>query len=149
MITNFFYSIILFLRDEWLWSMTWGWYQISLGLLCTWFLFMYQCRIKSLPSLILTVASYWVAFVLYTVLVVGVLGSLIATDQMPERILYNYYMVSIGLAIIFSTLQSIFFVCINRWYHKRSNQIVKVIFAGNIVAAIIATYLMRSSFATI
>lgn len=129
--------------------MTWGWYQITLGLLLTWFLFMYQCRMKSLPALILTVTSYWAAFVVYTLFVVLILGRFISTDQIPVRLIANHYVVSTGLALIFSSIQSVFFLMLNRWYNKSIKHIVGVIFSGNIAAALITTYIMRASFATI
>lgn len=147
-IQQIFFSIVSFLRDEWLWSMTWGWYQISLGLLFTWILLMYHSRMKSLPALILTVTSYWSAFVIYTLFIIVGLSQLIKTEHMPVQVVNNLT-ISLGLAFIFTLIQAFFFKIINRWYRLKLTRVIWVTLLGNIFAALTATYFMRFALITV
>lgn len=140
---EFLKSFFLFLRDEWLWSMTWGWYQISFGLLCTWFLFVYTNRLKSLPALLLTATSYWSAFVIYTLFILLISHVIIQIDYVPGQTVINSMHVSFFLGIIFTILQTFFFQITNQWYHLKMKQVIAITFLGNSIAAFFVTYCMR------
>ncbi|HMK32375.1 MAG TPA: hypothetical protein VK431_01995, partial [Nitrosopumilaceae archaeon] len=49
---------VTFLVDELLWMMTWGWYQIALGIVFSWFIFILMGRMRLLQALLLVISSY-------------------------------------------------------------------------------------------
>lgn len=61
--------VVTFFVDELLWMMTWGSYQLTLGLIFTWFFFTLMGRLRMLPALFLTIGSYAFAIVVYFVFV--------------------------------------------------------------------------------
>jgi hypothetical protein len=140
--------IFTFFLDGWLWSMTWGWYQLSLGLLFTWLLLIYISRIKSLPALILTITSYWSAFAVYTLFVALISTYIVQGDYVPEKAIGST-MIAVTLAIVFTLLQGVFFQLINQWYHLNFWQVLSITFIGNSMAALFVTYFMQFTLVTI
>src|SRR5439155_14702800 len=107
-----------------------GWYQISLGLLFTWILLIYLGHMRSLPALILTITSYWSAFVVYTLFIVLVSTYMVQGNYVTERAMSSTVIAGI-LAFTFTLLQGLFFQLINQWYHLNFWQLFFITFVGN------------------
>lgn len=134
-------TVLTFIKNEWLWSLTWGWYQSALGLFFTTVLFVMIRKIKSLPTLLLIVTSYWSAFVVYLLLVIfsccylyAINSSLIyvAVDHSPWTALL--------LGLFFTLLQSCFLHLAHQKYRIKLTNVISITVVGNGTAAVCASY---------
>lgn len=108
-------NFVTFFVDELFWMMTWGWYQLTLGIVISWFMFMLVGRMKILPALILTLGSYSFAVFMYCLftgyLLINFFQWKFIGGLMPN--VYNALDASLILAGIFSLLQLLFYAIIN------------------------------------
>jgi len=125
-----------FLVEEWLWSITWGWYQLAFGLICSTIIFIIHRRLKSLPALIVVAASYWSAFVLYLLCVMAFSCYIIYSGQYSLDIKSSFHSI-ILLAIVFTLLQILFLRIVHAWYRIKFGCVLWVTCMGNGIAAIV------------
>lgn len=132
-----------FIINEWQWSITWGWYQLALGLLCSTTIFMTMRKTKSLPAIILVITSYWSAFVVYLVLMLCSSMYMINVMHKPVLIISDA-VVSLCLALFFTLLQTFFLRLVHEWYRVQFQCVLWVTLAGNSLAAAI-TFLLTQA----
>src|SRR5438477_5897770 len=106
---------VTFFVDELLWMMTWGWYQLALGLIITWFMFILMGRMRLMHALFLTVGSYAFAIVVYfgfvTCLLINFFQWKFLGGGVPN--VYNPLDASLLLGGILSVMQGLFYCIIN------------------------------------
>jgi hypothetical protein len=132
-----------FITQEWQWSITWGWYQLALGLLCSTTIFMSMRKTKSLPAIILVITSYWSAFIVYLVLMFCSSLYMINIMQKPVLIISSAPMPLI-LGIFFTLLQIFFVHLVHEWYRVHFQCVLWVTLVGNSMAAAI-TFLLTQA----
>src|SRR5438105_10038254 len=131
-------SFTPFLIDAWSWGMTWGWYQLALGLLCSTTIFMGMLRRNSLPALMMTLVSYWSAFTVYLLFFFFSYTYVIHINQFSIHIVYGTVL-SIIVALLFSLTQAFFLHLIHQWYRIRLQCVLWVTLVGNIFAAALSS----------
>lgn len=139
-----------FIVDEWQWGLTWGWYQLTLGVFCSISIFMSMRRAKSLPALILVIISYWSAFVVYLVCMLLSSIYMIGYAQVPVNIIVNTVVI-LCFGVLCTLLQAFFLHITHHWYRVKLQCVLGVTLAGNSIAAIIAflaTHIMHSHYVT-
>lgn len=137
-----------FIVHEWQWGLTWGWYQLALGVFCSIGIFMGMRRTKSLPVLILVIISYWSAFVVYLVGMLLLSIYMIGFAQIPITIIANGAVILCS-GILFTLLQAFFLRITHHWYKVKLQCVLSVTLAGNSIATMItfiAAYAMNSSY---
>jgi hypothetical protein len=138
-----------FVVDEWRWGLTWGWYQLALGVLCSTSIFMSMRRTKSLPALILVIVSYWSAFVVYLVCMLLSSIYMIGYAQVSVHTISSSAVI-ICCGVFFTLLQAFFLHMAHDWYRVKLQCALWVTLLGNSIAAIIAfivTHAMHSRYA--
>ena len=134
--TNWYFFAI----NQWSWSLTWGWYQLALGLICSVTIFMVMRKLKSLPALILLITSYWSAFIVYFACV-GLLSLyMIYVEQVAIDIVPGITVASI-VALFFTGIQGIFLKIVHSIYRVKLTCALWVTFVANGIAAV-TTYLL-------
>ncbi len=137
-----------FLLDKWLWSVTWGWNQIILGLILMWMSLVFFGRKISVAALILTISAFLFAFVVYSVLIVGIFIYLFEwkfVSLTEEYVVLNVLSASVWLGMIYSSLQGIFFFILSKWYRLVLMRIFLIIIFSNISSALLATFIINVS----
>ncbi len=132
-----------FLLDKWLWSITWGWYQILLAPIFMWMLMVLIGWMKGVSALVLTVTSYVFTFVIYSAFIVCLFVYFFEWEYVSHSTGYvplNPLRASLGLAIVYSIIQSCFFCLVNRWYRLALIRILLITVMSNIGAALLATF---------
>jgi hypothetical protein len=133
-------SVTPFLIDAWSWGMTWGWYQLALGLLCSTTIFMGMLRRNSLPALMMTLVSYWSAFTVYLIFFGFSYTYIIYINHSSIQIVYGI-LLSLCVALLFSLTQAFFLHLIHQWYRIQLHCVLWVTLTGNICAAALASLL--------
>ncbi len=137
-----------FLLDKWLWSVTWGWNQIILGLILMWMSLVFFGRKGSVAALILTISSFLFAFVVYSALIVGIFIYLFEWKFVAlteEYVVLNVLSASVWLGIIYSILQGIFFFILSKWYRLVLLRIFFITIFSNISSALLAAFIINVS----
>jgi hypothetical protein len=139
---------VTFFVDELLWMMTWGWYQITLGLIITWFMFILMGRMRFMPALFLTMGSYAFAIVTYFIFV-----SLLLINFFQWKFIgggspnvYNTLDASLILGGILSLLQCVFYCIINFFRPFFVTHFFILSLVSNLLAAFCATFFIRLTF---
>jgi hypothetical protein len=140
--------VVTFFVDELLWMMTWGSYQLTLGLIFTWFLFMLMGRLRMLPALFLTVGSYAFAIVVYfafvSILLINFFEWKFVGGNMPD--VYNALDASLILGGILSVLQCLFYLIINIWRPFPVVHFFILSLISNLLAAGAASFFIKITF---
>jgi len=139
---------VTFFVDELLWMMTWGWYQLTLGLIFTWFMFILMGRMRLMPALFLTVGSYAFAIVTYFVFVSCLLIHFFQWKFIGGGTpnVYNPLDASLILGGILSLLQCLFYCIINYWRPFFVTHFFILSLVSNLLAAFCATFFIKLSF---
>jgi len=134
-----------FFVDELLWMVAWGSYQLSLGLVFTWLLFMVMGRLRPLSALVLTAGSYAFAIVTYFMFV-----SMLFVNFFQWKFIgggapnvSNALDASLMLGGIISVLQYFFYVLINYWRPFFVTHFFVLSLISNIIAAFCASFFIR------
>lgn len=139
---------VTFFVDELLWMITWGWYQIALGIIISWFMFILMGRMRLLPALFLTIGSYAFAIVTYFVFVSCLLINFFQwkfiSGGMPN--VYNGIDASLLLGGIFSLLQGLFYCIINNFRSFFIAHFFILSLISNLLAALCAALFLKISF---
>ncbi len=139
---------VSFFVDELLWMMTWGWYQLALGLVFTWFMFILLGRMRLMPALILTIGSYAFAIATYF----GVVSCLLINFFQWKFIgggapdVYNALDASLLLGGILAVMQCIFYCIINYWRPFFVIHFFILSLMSNLLAALCASYFLKLTF---
>jgi hypothetical protein len=140
--------MVTFFVDELLWMMTWGSYQLTLGLIFSWFFFMLMGRLRMLPALFLTVGSYAFAIVLYfvfvSVLLINFFEWKFIGGGMPS--VYNALDAALILGGILSVLQCLFFAIISCWRSFPVVHFFILSLVSNLLAAGCASFFIKITF---
>lgn len=141
-------KIVTFFVDELLWMVTWGSYQLSFGLVFTWFLFILMGRMRLLPALVLTVGSYAFAILTYfgfvSCLFINFFHWKFIGGSAPN--VANALDASLYLGGILSVMQCLFYLIINYWRPFFVTHFFMLSLVSNIAAAICASFLIRITF---
>jgi hypothetical protein len=141
-------QIVTFFVDELLWMMTWGCYQLTLGLIFSWFLFILMGRMRMLPALFLTVGSYAFAIVVYfafvSLLLINFFEWKFIGGGMPN--VYNALDASLRLGGILSVLQCLFYLIISYWRPFPVVHFFILSLISNLVAAGCASFFIKVTF---
>ena len=139
---------VTFFVDELLWLMTWGWYQLALGVVFTWFMFVLMGRMKLLSALLLTIGSYAFAIFVYFIFVTCILINFFQWKFLAggQPNVYGAFNASLILACILSVFQCLFYYLIN--YRRRFYVIYFFILSliSNILAAVCSSFFIKLSF---
>jgi hypothetical protein len=139
---------VTFFVDELLWMMTWGCYQLTLGLIFSWFLFMLMGRMRMLPALFLTVGSYAFAIVTYfafvSILLINFFQWKFVGGGMPN--VYSPLDASLILGGILSVLQCLFYMIINYWRPFFVTHFFILSLVSNLLAAGCASFFIKLTF---
>jgi hypothetical protein len=140
--------VVTFFVDELLWMMTWGSYQLTLGLIFSWFFFMLMGRLRMLPALFLTVGSYAFAILVYFVFVAILLINFFELKflggSMPS--VYNALDAALILGGILSVLQCLFFAIISYWRPFPVVHFFILALISNLLAAGAASFFIKITF---
>ena len=108
---------ITFCVDEFLWMLSWGWYQLLFGICFMWFLSVFIGRMKTIPALVLTLGSYAFAMFIYFTFVAGLFVHYFqwqfVAGGMPR--VFSPLYASLFLGLIYSFLQLIFYCILSYW----------------------------------
>jgi hypothetical protein len=139
---------VTFFVDELLWMMTWGWYQLALALVFSWFMFILMGRMRLLNALFLTVGSYAFAIVTYfgfvSCLLINFFQWKFIGGGVPN--VYNPLDASLILGGILSVLQGLFYFIINYWRPFFFTHFFVLSLASNLLAALCASFFIRINF---
>ena len=139
---------VSFFVDELLWMMTWGWYQLTLGIVFTWFMFILMGRMRLISALILTLGSYAFAIVTYF----GFVSCLLINFFQWKFIgggdpnVYNALDASLLLGGILSVMQALFYCIINYWRPFFITHFFILSLICNLLAAFCASYFIKLTF---
>ncbi len=140
--------MVTFFVDELLWMMTWGSYQLTLGLIFSWFFFMLMGRLRMLPALFLTIGSYAFSIVLYfvfvSVLLINFFEWKFIGGGMPS--VYNALDAALILGGILSVLQCLFFAIISFWRQFPVVHFFILSLISNLLAAGCASFFIKITF---
>ena len=139
---------VTFFIDELLWMMAWGWYQIALGLVFTWFIFILMGRMRLLPALFLTIGSYAFAIVTYfgfvSCLLINFFQWKFIGGGVPN--VYNPLEASLILGGILAIFQGFFYCIINYWRPFLIVHFFTLSLGANLLAAFCASFFIKVSF---
>lgn len=139
---------VSFFVDELLWMITWGWYQLTFGLIISWFMFILLGRMKFLPALFLTVGSYAFAIVTYfgfvSVLLINFFQWKFVGGGVPD--VYSPLDASLILGGILSVLQCMFYLVINYWRPFFVTHFVILSLISNLTAAFLGSFFIKLTF---
>ena len=140
--------VVTFFVDELLWMMTWGSYQLALGLIFSWFFFMLMGRLRMLPALFLTVGSYAFAIVVYfafvSILLINFFEWKFVGGGTPS--VYHALDASLILGGILSVLQCLFYLIINIWRPFPVVHFFILSLISNLLAAGAASFFIKITF---
>ena len=139
---------VTFFVDELLWMMTWGSYQLTLGIIFTWFMFILMGRLRLFPALLLTFGSYAFAVLTYFVSVSCLLIQFFQWKFIGGGVpnVYNPLDASLILGGILSVLQLLFYLIINYWRPFPVVHFFVLSLISNLAAAGCASFLIRVTF---
>jgi len=139
---------ITFCVDEFLWMLSWGWYQLLFGICFMWFLSVFIGRMKTIQALLLTLAAYAFAILIYFVFVAGFLINYFqwqfVAGEMP--LVFSPLYASLFLGLIYSVLQLLFYWIFSYWRSIPIIQLFIFSLLSNIGAAIAASCLIKVVF---
>lgn len=139
---------VTFFVDELLWMLTWGWYQLTLGLVFTWFMFILMGRMRIIHALFLTAGSYAFAIVTYfgfvACLLINFFQWKFIGGGMPN--VSNPLDASLFLGGILSVLQGLFYCIINYWRPFFVAHFFILSLMSNLLAALCASFFLKLSF---
>lgn len=129
-----------FFISTWIWAVTWGIYHIPLNIIVMLFLLKFFGKFKIVPSVLLSFFSKIFAVTLYTLIVFIVVFAL-GLSFVPEKIesleVINTLLACISVGIIYSVLQSLFFLIVNRFYYLNLRITTLISFVSNMITALI------------
>ncbi|SRR6266404_6123063 len=139
---------VTFFVDELLWMMTWGSYQLTLGVIFTWFMFILMGRLRLFPALLLTFGSYAFAVLTYFVSVSCLLIHFFQWKFIGGGVpnVYNPLDASLILGGILSVLQLLFYLIINYWRPFPVVHFFVLSLISNLAAAACGSFLIRITF---
>jgi hypothetical protein len=139
---------VSFFVDELLWMIAWGWYQLTFGLIISWFMFILMGRMRMLPALFLTIGSYAFAMVTYfgfvSVLLVNFFQWKFVGGGVPN--VYNPLDASLILGGILSVLQGVFYLIINYWRPFFVMHFFILSLISNLLAALCGSFFIKLTF---
>src|SRR5438105_9734036 len=139
---------VTFFVDELLWMMTWGWYQLALGLIFSWFMFILMGRMRLLHALFLTIGSYAFAIVTYfgfvSCLLINFFQWKFIGGSAPN--VYNALDASLILGGILSVFQGLFYCIINYWRPFFVTHFFVLSLMSNLLAALCASFFIKLNF---
>ena len=140
--------VVTFFVDELLWMMTWGSYQLTLGLIFSWFFFMLMGRLRMLPALFLVVGSYAFSIVVYfafvSILLINFFEWKFIGGSTPN--VYNALDASLILGGILSVLQCLFYLIISIWRTFPVVHFFILSLVSNLLAAGAASFFIKITF---
>ena len=139
---------VTFFVDELLWMMTWGWYQLALGIVFSWFMFILMGRMRMLNALILIVSSYAFAVFVYFIVVSALLINFFQWKFIGGGTpnVYSSLDASLILGGILSVLQYIFYLIINHWRPFYVVHFFVLSLISNLGAAFCASLFLKLTF---
>ncbi|HSC25568.1 MAG TPA: hypothetical protein VLB80_05140 [Candidatus Babeliales bacterium] len=137
-----------FFVDEFLWMLTWGWYQLTLGLIFTWFIFILMGRMRLLSAFVLTISSYAFAITAYFGLVFCFIINFFQWEFVSGGIpnVYSPFYASLIFAVILSVMQYFFYCIIGYWKIFFASQFFILSLVSNILAALCSSYFIKLTF---
>jgi hypothetical protein len=142
-------TIADFLLSEWLWSVTFDWYQVIIGIPVMFLLLRLFAGMRTVRALLIACSAYFVGFMLYFLIVSGILSYFMDVKDMMAQsaIPINPFLASIRLGIIYALMQSIFLGCIYYGSTNRIRAVVLVIWISNFLTALISYVLIVKTMA--
>lgn len=132
-----FTQIGTFFIDQWLWSITWDWYHIPLSMVIMILLFRFFLRMDIIISVLLALGSIAATFITFTFFVVSVLIGLFKFRYEAALGLdvADSLHACIYVALIYTTLQAVFFIILNRYYTIEYRHMIIVSLVSNLISA--------------
>ena len=139
---------VTFFVDELLWMIAWGSYQLTLGIIFTWFLFILMGRMRLFSALLLTLGSYAFAILTYFVFVSSLLINFFQWKFIGGGVpdVFNPLDASLFLGGILSVLQLFFYMIINYWRPFPVVHFFVLSLISNLVAAGCGSFFIRVTF---
>lgn len=139
---------VTFFVDELLWMMTWGSYQLTLGIIFTWFMFILMGRLRLFAALLLTLGSYGFAIITYFLFVSCLLIQFFQWKFIGGSApnVYNPLDASLILGGILSVLQLFFYLIIHYWRPFPVVHFFVLSLISNLAAAACGSFLIRVTF---
>lgn len=136
---------VSFLVDELLWMLTWGWYQLSLGLIFSWLLFVCFGRMRAIPAAVLVIGSYAFAIFVYFAFVAGLFVHFFQwkfiAGETPK--VFSPLDAALILGGIYSTLQFVFYSIISYWRPLPVARFFVLSLISNLAAAFFASFFIK------
>jgi hypothetical protein len=137
MVAQFLHTLGDFFLTEWFWSITWGIWQVPCTFLYMFFATKIFLRTRWLSALLLALLANLFSFALYSLLVVGILIMIIEYQYNPHTtILCCEQYAALSLALIYSTLQTLFFALIRLRFSFSLRKLICISLISNTAAAL-------------
>jgi len=137
----FIQTIEYFFLNTWLWGMTWGISHVPINIIVMFALFKFIGRLKIMTAILFAFFSMVFGSALYT-LIVSFFVFVVKLQFIPLDITYgteysNFLLASIYLGLIYSVLQMIFFLMVNKFYEINLRIITLIVFVSNIISSLL------------
>ena len=130
-----------FFLNTWLWGMTWGVSHVPINIIVMLALFKFVGRLKIMTAILLAFFSKVFASALYTMLVSFLVFvvklKFIPLDNVTGIQGSNLLLACIYLGLIYSALQTIFFLIVNKFYEINLRVITLIVFVSNIISSLL------------
>lgn len=134
-------AIIPFLVSQFLWALTYGFYQVLFSVVAMFFLFKWWERLSLMKSFMLSVTAHIIAVILLIVVVkIGIIDiynyeySPISPEEQP----YNPWIACLSLAATYACIESAYFILFSmryKWLHLSRSLIIVIM--SNLIAAVL------------
>lgn len=143
-----FDKCVSFCVDEFLWMLSWGWYQLFFGICFLTFLLVFIDRMKIISAFVLTIGAYAFAMLIYfsfvSELFVNYFQWKFVAGGMP-RVFTPFY-ASLFLGLIYSLEQLLFFYIVHWWRPINVTRLFVCALLSNSGAALVACCFMKVNF---
>jgi hypothetical protein len=131
-----------FLISEWLWSMTFAWSYLIVGVFTSWFLLRHIMSLTMLRSCVLAVLVNLFSFLLYSALIAGFFMYLLQWWYVPHeyQVTTGPFVANMYLAAIYTIFHSIFFYGLHRLCDAPKMRLLLVALLSNSLAALISYF---------
>jgi len=120
----------------WIWTLTSGGYHLFINSFIMTLLFKFFLKSRLIPSILLSASSQLAAFLFFNFFVIVILNlcfGITYNIEQPWAYIPSYFSISLYLGLVYTILQNIFFVIINRYYKLHLSWVFLITFISNIL----------------
>lgn len=133
---SFLYYITTFIVDEWLYSISWGAYHAPIAIFIMLFLYIFVMGMRIIPAVFLALLANISAVVSFSAVAMLIAYSNTLSYALQPNDLYHPLIISVGLGLIYTVLQTILFFIVNRFYKIPLIKVIAISFLSNLMTAL-------------